>query len=188
MIIGLTGRAGAGKDYTFKWLDERDYPVTRLAWADNLKKEIEDVLNYGQRLDALWDKPYPPEVRKLLQWWGTDLRRGQDPEYWVKKMKAELAPYAAGGPLTDRVAVVTDVRFPNEAVAIREMGGIIIRVWAPKTVRKERLGVLPPEHASETGMDAIDPNITLWSQNNRLQGATDEDAAKWRGLLQNIGL
>lgn len=187
MIVGLTGRAGAGKDYTFKWLDERGYAVVRFAWADNLKMEIEQVLNHGQRLDALWDKPYPPEVRKMLQWWGTDLRRSENPNYWIDKMKHELAPYAKGGPYSEgRAAVITDCRFPNEAEAVRDMGGIVVRIWAPQTIRKERLGVLPPEHASESQIESIEADITVWSQNDRLQGATEQDGAKWRGLLEKL--
>lgn len=187
MIVGLTGRAGAGKDFTYKWLESRDYNVIRLAWADNLKHEIEEYLNGGHYLPALWEKPYPSEVRKLLQWWGTDLRRKENASYWIDKMQAELAPYADGGPYAvGRAAVITDTRFPNEADAIRDMGGIIIAVWAPTATRQKRLGTLPPEHASESNVDSIEARITLISENGQLRGATDVDRALWQGLLEEL--
>lgn len=186
MIIGLTGRAGAGKDYTYKWLADQGYRVLRFAWADNLKREVEAVLADNMHLPALWNKPYPPEVRALLQWWGTDLRRSEDPQYWINKMKGQLSPFIEGGHSEDQAAVITDVRFPNEADAVRDLGGTIIRIWAPTNVRKERLGKLPPEHASELSMDKIVPDITLLSQGEIPVGISEQDQRKWRGLLKQL--
>src|ERR1700676_2528126 len=67
-----------------------------------------------------WVQPDPnPEVSalapygkhpKLLQWWGSELRRTQDVNYWVKKMFADLEKDKVD------IALVTDVRFPNEAI------------------------------------------------------------------------
>lgn len=186
MIIGLTGRAGSGKDYTYKWLADQGYRVMRFAWADNLRREIEEVLADSMHLPALWDKPYPPEVRALLQWWGTDLRRKEDPDYWIKKMAGKLAPFVKGGHSDDQAAVITDVRFPNEAEALQRLGGTIIKIWAPTAIRKGRLGKLPEEHASEVQSDHIEADITLISQDNRLRGATETDQRKWRGLLKEL--
>lgn len=186
MIIGLTGRAGSGKDYTYEWLANQGYRVVRFAWADNLRREIEEVLADNMNLPALWDKPYPPEVRALLQWWGTDLRRKKDPEYWIKKMKGDLAPFVEGGWRENETAVITDVRFPNEADALRDLGGTIVRVWAPTAIRRDRLGKLPEEHASEIQADKIEPDLTIISTANRLQGASEIDQRKWRGLLKEL--
>ncbi len=149
MIIGLIGRAGAGKDYTFVRMVKMGLPVQRRAFADQLRGEIEAIL--GVDTD-IWKKPYRDEVRRLLQWWGTDLRRAADPGYWLNQMLGGLRALESNGV----IPVVTDARFINEADVIQSLGGIIVRVWAPDDVRKERLGgILPPAHASEDELELI---------------------------------
>lgn len=152
-IIGLAGKAGSGKDHTYDYLkmvhlDIIGNPlvVIRVAYADGVREEIQDVL--GVDSDILYQKPYPEEIRRLLQWWGTEYRRAQDADYWVKKGMAE-AIRLADGP-TVHLVVITDVRFANEASAIQEAGGLVYEVVASDEVRRERLGgQLPPAHASE---------------------------------------
>src|SRR6056297_526802 len=66
-------------------------------------------------------------VRRILQWWGTEYRRAQDPDYWTKAWEAALAE------LPDRNAhiLVDDVRFRNEVDAVQRNGGVLIRVERP---------------------------------------------------------
>jgi len=66
-------------------------------------------------------------VRRILQWWGTEYRRAQDPDYWTKAWEAALAE------LPDRSAhlLVDDVRFHNEVDAVQRNGGVLIRVERP---------------------------------------------------------
>ena len=159
-ILGLAGHAGAGKDYTYEHLMALLEPlhVERVAFADGLKFDIESALGVlPYDLPALRDKPYPEEIRMLLQWWGTELRRehhGDD--YWVLKgmeMAEEASRYA-------HLVVVTDVRFANEAKVIRERGGIVAEVYASPEVRAARLGGdLPPAHASEVIDFAVDTTV-----------------------------
>lgn len=180
-VLGLAGHAGAGKDYVMGYIydlfdpwgrpEERkaDYvgphkDVVRIAFADEVRQEVQDVLNYGDLMDPLWNKPYPDEIRALLQWWGTDLRRAQDPDYWVKK-GVETAKHEMEYPTFDPLILVfTDVRFQNEADAIRDLGGMVVEVWADDETRRERLGdTLPPTHASEDidfETDAVIVNVS----------------------------
>jgi hypothetical protein len=58
---------------------------------------------------------------KLLQWWGTEYRRRQDPDYWVNKL-TEAIP----GKLD--MVLITDVRFPNEAECIKNRGGYNVKI------------------------------------------------------------
>lgn len=157
MIIGLIGRAGAGKDYTFLRMLTMGLPVQRRAFADQLRGEIEAILGVDP---DIWQKPYRDEVRRLLQWWGTDLRRAADPRYWLDQMLGGLNALERKGV----IPVVTDARFINEADVIQELGGIIVRVFAPDDIRKERLGgILPPAHASEDELELIAADYDILS-------------------------
>ena len=143
-ILGLAGHAGAGKDYTYEYIERLLAPlhVERIAFADGLKFDIESALGVlPYDLPALRDKPYPSEIRLLLQWWGTELRRDQHgANYWVDK-GMEMAEKASA---YSHLVVVTDVRFANEAAVIIDAGGITAEVWADEAIRRERLGgVLP---------------------------------------------
>lgn len=155
-VVGLTGYAGSGKDYVYGELCE-SVGAVRVAFADGVRLEVEEVLAWGTRpvaqrwdevrLPAVWKKPYPVEVRRLLQWWGTEFRRAEDPDYWVKKGVDRIEGLWEIG---CGIVVVTDVRFANEAQAIRDLGGIVLQVTAADDIRAERLGgELPPAHASE---------------------------------------
>lgn len=158
MIVGITGRAGSGKDYLFAHL-ARKYPAQRFALADMVRKEIEEALHVpAYEATPLWSKPYPPEIRRLLQWWGTDLRRNEDDQYWIRKARVALAPYI-DSPI---MVCITDVRFPNEVSLVREMEGKMVRVNAPAHVRADRLGgFLPEEHDSERFIDTLKVDYEL---------------------------
>lgn len=97
----------------------------------------------------------PMTVRDFLQKLGTDaMRMGLHDNVWVNALMADYKPEESWlntslGEKPDVVYpnwIITDVRFPNEAQAIKDKGGIIIRV--------DRPGVKPiNNHPSETGLD-----------------------------------
>jgi hypothetical protein len=58
---------------------------------------------------------------KLLQWWGTEYRRSKDPNYWVNQWKMGINPKAD-------IVFSTDMRFENEAAAVKDMGGYTVQV------------------------------------------------------------
>jgi len=82
----------------------------------------------------------PMTVRDLLQKLGTEcMRNGLHTNTWVNALMADYEEEYSDW-------VITDTRFPNEAQAIKDKGGIIIRV--------DRPGVSPINaHPSETGLD-----------------------------------
>ncbi|MGW7434694.1 deoxynucleotide monophosphate kinase family protein [Streptomyces sp. NPDC054849] len=147
LLVGLAGFARSGKDSAAQVLVEGGW--RRDAFADRLKtflyRQNPLVTTYPDvppvRLVNLvaaygWDgaKEKFPEVRRLLHATGTDAGRvtlGED--VWVDAL---LRDYEA-----EREAlVVSDVRFPNEARAIRALGGVVI--WI------ERPGVGPAKDAN----------------------------------------
>jgi hypothetical protein len=95
----------------------------------------------------------PMTVRDFLQKLGTDaLRNGLHDNVWVNALMADYTPeWTTDEGAHDPVQkfpnwIITDVRFPNEAKAIKDKGGIIIRV--------DRPGVSPINaHPSEIGLD-----------------------------------
>lgn len=162
-LLGLCGHAGAGKDYVYAWLKERrTEPTFRVAFADGVRDEVTKLLGLADP-GKTFTKPYSKEVRFVLQQWGTDLRRAEDADYWVKYglgVSSEIEMEYAGEPV---LIVFTDVRFENEAAAIRENGGRVLEVQASEKVRTRRLGgVKPPDHASEV----MDFEVDGWVLNN----------------------
>jgi hypothetical protein len=150
-VVGLVGQKQHGKDtvYAFieKHLQERGQKVERFAFADPLKQEVAGVLGL-QVPDIERDKH---RFRGMLQWWGTEWRRGQDLNYWISQTRKALEAAEARG--VD-VAVVVDCRFLNEAALINEIGG---QLW-----RVERPGfMMGDNHASETEMARIVVDTTL---------------------------
>lgn len=88
--------------------------------------------------------PVNDEIRRLMQVLGTEVgRQGIHPDIWV-----DTAAHAINE-RTKRFdpVVITDVRFDDEARAIRQLGGTIIEI--------RRADLPPPDdaHASERGID-----------------------------------
>lgn len=147
MIIGLSGYAQTGKDTVAKFLVD-NYGFTRVAFADKLRDVaygLNPIVKPGLRLkDAVdemgWDKAKTriPEVRNVLQNLGLAVRENLGFDTWVN---AALNTAAQTEDL-----VITDVRFINEADAIRERGGKIWRVIRPGVDAVNA-------HVSETQMD-----------------------------------
>lgn len=84
-------------------------------------------------------------VRRLLQWWGTEYRRAEDPDYWTKAWGRKVSEFDV-----DKMHVlVDDVRFINELNVIKEHGGLIAKIERPGFDGANN-------HASETSLDDYD--------------------------------
>ncbi|MCM2263962.1 MAG: hypothetical protein NDI73_02105 [Desulfuromonadales bacterium] len=83
-------------------------------------------------------------VRRLLQWWGTEYRRAQDPDYWTKAWGRKIEQYD----LTRTPILVDDVRFMNELEVIRTHGGLIVKIERPGFSGANN-------HSSETSLDGF---------------------------------
>lgn len=169
MIIGISGKLGTGKttvaNQVIQILAENEIKTTMLSFAGLLKNEAARV--YGFPLDAAYenkemqvvlDKDSPPRqyrnpdwtgrnptVREILQFYGTNVIRERDPNYWVKELdwKYQELIKEFGDNL---VIFIDDVRFPNEK-EYAEQHGICYRIEAyPGYPHKEI-------HASECILD-----------------------------------
>jgi len=164
-LIAITGRAGSGKDFVGDLIINDamrlGFTAVKVPWARGVRQDIENELGVGT-IPRLYEKPTPPVIRKLLQWWGTDFRRGEDPDFWVKW---GLASAEAALRWAD-VVLFPDTRFPNEADAIRAEGGIVVKVEASQETRRRRIGIVP-EHESEMLIDSLPVDVVVENDSDR---------------------
>jgi hypothetical protein len=152
-LIGLTGYAQSGKDTVASILVEK-YGYRRIAFADKIRDFLYGInpmvacspTGYLQDLVNLvgWDNAkQEPQVRRLLQDLGISARELLDENIWITT--------ALGKVNKDERVVVTDVRFENEAMMLKLMGG---QLW-----RVKRVGFGPVnEHVSESELDGYKVN------------------------------
>lgn len=153
MIIGLHGLPRSGKDSIANILIACGF--TKRAFADPLKQAAAILLNRplaecngdgGFNREAILPE-WGFSMRWFLQVLGTECLRAQvDDEFWVRRW--------AMGLNKDANTVVTDVRFENEAQAIRAQGGILIEVTRPGTVSNGHVSDKPVAcdyHVANTG-------------------------------------
>lgn len=159
MIIGFTGYMGTGKTTAARYLVDKGWKLN--SFKTSLVEEIEE--NFSGLLDEISNATKVPRhelfntkpalLRKLMQEFGTNVRRYEDENYWISKWESRLdAPQVIA---LERV-VVDDVRFENEAEIIRENGGIIVELQLEGDKRKF-------DHPSENEHKNIKPDFTIVS-------------------------
>lgn len=131
-VIGIAGFARCGKDTFVKIaqdiLKKNGYAPMRLAFADMLKDEVENMMidNGFKATVKTDDTAIKTLVRPLLVWWGCQRRyESEGGLYWVnevdKQIRDVVNDFQTGGSSTERVvALISDVRFPNEARWVHE--------------------------------------------------------------------
>lgn len=175
MLIGISGKMGVGKDTLGSILCDLEpaYEVKR--FADKLKMiasllsgisverfESQDFKQFN--MPSVWNRHKSPTtaygdqrikmtVREFLQKLGTEaMRDNLHEDVWVNALFADYK--SIGGTMDVRRTridypnwVITDVRFPNEANAIINRGGIMVRLNRDKTPG------ISKDHSSETALD-----------------------------------
>lgn len=115
---------------------------------------LSDILKYSGKTFEEAKREYP-EVRRSLQRIGQGVRR-IDPEYWVKALLTRLAELPAGTPV-----VVPDVRYPNEADALRTIGYTLVRVTRPTPQGMTMDETRASMHDSEWSLDDYEADVTI---------------------------
>ena len=157
VVVGLMGYAQSGKDTTAGFMAPAGF--RRLAFADALKdvsqsaSELElNLAGYeGWVFEEMveregWERVKTfPGVRAFLQDLGLRVRK-YDENFWINSALNQIE-------LGDKV-VITDVRYPNEVQAVKDLGGTLIRITRP--------GVGPVNaHVSESAVENIDADIEI---------------------------
>ena len=152
MIIGISGKKGAGKDTVCGaiWGDQEQ--AFHVGFVDAIQELVfslypEIEVDSWQGLSRQKVKSQVLEcgltVREVLQEVG-NFFRSLDPDFWVKQWKRKVECVKAElGPGT--LVLNSSVRYPNEVKAIQDMGG--------KVIRLTRTPYPEDQHESEVALD-----------------------------------
>ena len=209
MIIGICGFIGSGKDTVADYL-VNVHGFRRESFANTLKDAVAAVFGWDrvmlegrtnearewrEQVDPWWSERLGmPNLtpRWVLQYWGTEVcRRGFHDDIWIASVENKLRRSK------DNI-VISDCRFPNEIVSIKNAGGSIVRVdrgmqphWHSIAIQANKgeesaIRWLKQEniHASETAWVGtkfdyiLDNNSNLDSLFNQVESAVHLEPAK----------
>jgi hypothetical protein len=166
--IAFYGPAASGKTWCADYIRDHYIGYAKVAFADKLKEIALDLFNVQGKNG---------NDRVILQNLGGKLRE-IDPEVWIKyllKRVKQIGDYTG--------FVLDDLRYVNEAAALRDAGFTLIMVNTSREVRESRMLRLYPEtplsvyyHASEREWAQIVPDDFVVSE-------TPEEAKKHLDLL-----
>lgn len=147
IIIGITGKAGAGKDTVADHLVGK-YGYSKYSLSSPLKRALNTMFGWSMEDWASREWKEAPQKtyggkspRVMAQLLGTEWGRDRvSPDVWLQPL-IEMAKVTS-------YIVVPDVRFNNEATAILALGGVI---W--EVVSYSATNVAP--HSSETGVNEV---------------------------------
>ena len=173
LLVGITGAARTGKTTAASVLadliwgaDNSGVSVGVRGFADPLKRGVGAMLGVDATSDAFKRSEVLPGItgRRVLEVVGTEALRHLDPDFWVKLGMRDL----------DDVTIFTDVRFPNEARAIKDRGGIVVRTLRPPSE------FVPTGHASTVPIRGSLIDFQL----DNTGPMADSSRASWVRILQ----
>ena len=193
MIIGVSGKMGVGKTTLANVArDSFDFEVR--SFAGELKREVTQWLidnnipfRYSQLYGSQEEKASllvvpieaityemrkhgfleynrihgvfeaPTSGRLIMQWWGSEFRRIQNPNYWVEKMLKDVDE--------DKLTIIDDVRYLNEAEMVKVCNGELIRVnrytECPDRAKADHISEVALDNYNQFKVTIDNNNITL---------------------------
>lgn len=151
-LIAIAGKIGAGKT-TFsneltRLIREQNLIVEEKNFADKLKKicfELTGYYGYTQEEKNLFLPIWQKTVGQILQELGTNVLRNYfDKDIWVKATLNNLQ--------NDTIYIIGDTRFVNEVEAVKQSGGIVVRLEGDP-ININSLTQRDKTHESETALD-----------------------------------
>jgi len=154
-IVGIAGRAGAGKDTAADYLVKR-FAFKRFAFADAIRDGIKAIfgLTDAELNDRILKEKEIPWIgrspRYLAQRLGTEFGRNQvQDDIWIRVLSERVRRSQW------HQVVISDVRFENEAAWIRSQGGQIIHIKRPGDEISES------GHPSENGIAVMPGDLVI---------------------------
>ena len=193
-VLCVSGKMAAGKDTVAPAFFEHFGVTNtqRVYFADALKNEVDDILTLfrvgatdaevadklaapvhhvttvrttlGELAPDVHARSRIPAMRTVLQFWGTDVRRANDEDYWVRISTQEVVELVTAG----KFVYVTDARFPNEVSTLADLGAFTVRLDVCEDTQRSRIWERDGVHAdpaafthpSEVALDDY-PNFQL---------------------------
>ena len=114
---------------------------------------------FDGRVSEFFDMPRSP--RQIMQWWGTEYRRVMHDGYWTGHVITHINHSWKQGFMNH---VITDVRFENEAQAVRNMGGTIWQIKRPAMrpiTADDHAQAAQTSHVSEVDGSQFAPDVVI---------------------------
>ena len=149
-IISISGNARCGKDTLgnniVSILNDLGIKAKTLSFAYELKSSVDSFLLEQTGISAFTDNDIEKSIiRPFLVCWGTDVMRSIDNNIWINKLEASLS--------TDRVNIITDLRFENELDWVKSKGGLSIML--------KRDGIKPANDYEKVNNLELSNNVDL---------------------------
>lgn len=145
-----------------------DMPLT--AWYNS--KNLKDLIYNPDNFRDLIQKTGNMTVREVQEYFGTEIIRKMNPDGWANGLIKLIESYS---PL---IAVVDDVRFQNEVLAIQKYDGVVVRLTLATEEAKNNT------HISNTSLDDYDGFDKIIDNQNLTM---EETFSQIVGYLSEIG-
>jgi hypothetical protein len=159
LVIGIGHKKGVGKDTVANRLIDK-HGFIKISFADSLKEACRKIFHFNDAqlygdLKEVIDPNWGKTPREILQTIGSEaIRNHVDLDVWIKSLKIKINHLVECNPGRQLKFVVPDVRFPNEANALKEFSdGYVWKV--ERDVIKNEFS----NHQSEIALD----NYSNWN-------------------------
>jgi len=153
-MIGLTGVARSGKDTFYsilkKYLEEKNIKSERLAFADDLKHELNDFTKEKFKIDLFKCNSTEKElVRPLMVAYGKCRRAQTEGKYWTSLLDPKIKKLTE----KDILPIITDVRYieykEDEYSWLKNHNGLLIHI----SRKLDDGSIIPPANVEEKAND-----------------------------------
>lgn len=184
LLIGLSGKAGSGKSTVGDYLAGA-HGYAQFAFAGALKEVVQTAFHFTDEQMAFKKEAVDPRCGKSPRWclqhFGSAFQEVW-PKVWIYNLCFEILDFQAA--LGQHHIVVTDVRFRDEAEALKKMGAVLVRIERDKDHSLEACATGIEGHISEMDLDGWEG----WDYRIANDGSMADLAADVENMLTALAL